>query len=220
MEVFTRKVSRNYTHPCFVLQCDVRKFFASVDHEVLKNLISRKIRDEDTMWLIENIIDSFGENRKRSKSGQITFDFASPKGMPIGNLTSQLFANIYLHELDRFVKHDLKEQYYIRYCDDFTILSDDKDYLESLSLKIDSFLQQELKLSLHEDKNTIRTLGQGIDFLGYVVLPHHTVLRTKTKRRMLQRVNENNKSSYLGLLKHCDGYELEKKIEEIVPKSK
>lgn len=133
--------------------------------------------------------------------------------MPIGNLTSQIFANIYLNELDRFVKHKIRQKYYLRYCDDFLILSSDQLKLGKIVLEIKRFLKNRLRLSLHKNKIEIRKLRQGIDFLGYVVLPGCVVLKTKTKKRMLIKVNTQNLSSYLGLLKHCKGYELERKIK-------
>lgn len=205
LEDFSRKVSKNYIEPCFALKCDVRKFFFSVDHKILFELIKRRVKDEAVLDLVNEIIESF----------HVDMD----KGIPIGNLTSQLFANIYLDELDQFVKHVLKVKYYLRYCDDFVILSDNIAYLESVRVAIEQFLQEELKLSFHEDKITIRKLRQGIDFLGYVIFPHHTILRTKTKRRMLQRVNEKNLPSYLGILTHCDGHELEEKVKREHKKS-
>lgn len=133
-------------------------------------------------------------------------------GIPIGNLTSQLFANIYLNELDKFIKHNLRQKYYLRYCDDFVILDANSEELKKLVGVINDFLKTELKLNLHQDKIIIRKLKGGIDFLGYVVLPHHRVLRTKTKRRMLERINDKNLSSYLSLLKHCNSYKLKAKI--------
>ncbi|PIP30690.1 hypothetical protein COX25_03400 [bacterium (Candidatus Howlettbacteria) CG23_combo_of_CG06-09_8_20_14_all_37_9] len=195
LENFARKVGRNYTGPCFVLKCDVRKYFDSVDHKVLKEIINRRVKDENVLWLINGIIDSFkvkgktnsfchSESPIRPRTG---FDSESilagsqiksgmtkkqeEKGMPIGNLTSQLFANIYLNELDQFVKHDLQIKYYLRYCDDFVILSDNIGYLKSICAEIDYFLKENLKLSLHPQKVTIRKFREGIDFLGYVVLP-------------------------------------------------
>lgn len=217
-EDFTRKVSKNYSDNCFVLKCDVRRFFDSIDHEILKRLIRKKVDDKDTKWLIENIIDSFGENRSMENNPQISFDFLRPKGTPIGNLTSQLFANVYLDELDQYVKHVLKVKYYIRYCDDFVILSSEQEYLVKAKDEIRDFLGENLKLSLHKDKVTIRKLGQGVDFLGYITVPHFRVLRAKTKRRVINRVTEKNLHSYLGVLKHCDGFELENAIKEIVDK--
>ncbi len=200
LEFFARKVSKNYTGSCFALKCDIRKFFDSVDHEVLKKIIKRKIGDDNALWLVNEIIGSY-----KNEIGT---------GMPIGNLSSQLFANIYLNKLDQFVKHILRVKYYLRYCDDFVILSEDTFYSKSICVEVGQFLKENLNLNFHPQKIIIRKLRQGIDFLGYVVLPHYIVLRTKTKRRMLKRVNSCNFDSYLGLLKHCNGYKLEQKIRE------
>ena len=198
LETFCRKLSRNNNKTIFALKCDIKKFFDSIDQDVLISLVKEKIKDTDALWLTEVIIKSF------------------PKGLPLGNVTSQLFANIYLNELDQFVKHSLKEKYYIRYCDDFVILGNNPEYLLSLSQKINSFLIDELKLYLHPNKIIIRKYIQGIDFLGYVVLPNHRVLRTKTKNRMLKRINQENMASYLGILEHCRGYLLEEKVKKLI----
>ena len=120
------------------------------------------------------------------------------KGIPLGNISSQLFANIYLHELDWFMKQSLGVKQYIRYCDDFVIVSSDRAYLESLITPIRNFLKTELKLDLHPSKVSIRSWRQGVDFLGYVLLPHAIVVRTKTQKRVHSKVNANNYSSYLG----------------------
>lgn len=159
--------------------------------QILLDLIKEEIKDERLLNLVRVIIDSFNIN--------------TGKGLPLGNVTSQLFANIYLNELDQFIKHVLKEKYYIRYCDDFVIVSGDRQRLESLVSVLNNFLQERLKLFLHPNKIEIRKLSRGIDFLGYVTLPHHRVLRTKTKQRIFKRINKNNKESYLGILKHCNG---------------
>lgn len=113
--------------------------------------------------------------------------------------------------MDQFIKHNLKVEYYLRYSDDFILITDNKNF-EKLVEQLEDYLENYLKLKLHPNKLIIRKLGSGIDFLGYVVLPHYIVLRTKTKKRMLKRVNKKNSSSYLGLLKHCKGYKLEYKI--------
>lgn len=222
LESFVRIVSKNYTSPCFALKCDVKKFFASVDHEILKEIIAKKIKNSDVLWLLEEIISSFSLDspmaqieRRESTFCPRQSSLFSYKGIPIGNLTSQLFANVYLGELDKFVKHELKVKYYVRYCDDFVILSRILADLENLIPKIRDFLDSKLKLQLHEDKVTIRKLRQGIDFLGYAILPNCKVLRTKTRKRMIRKVSSKNISSYLGLLKHCKGYELEGKISVI-----
>ena len=139
-----------------------------------------------------------------------------PAGIPIGNLTSQLFANVYLNELDQFIKHKLKIKYYLRYCDDFIILENSEIELKALIPKIENFLEAKLKLKLHPNKIIIRKLRQGIDFLGYVTLPRCRVLRTKTKRRMLRKICHNNEPSYLGLLEHCNSYELKQELSKTI----
>ena len=222
LEKFTRIVSRNYTRPCFALKCDIKKFFASVDHQILLGLIEKKIKDKNALWLVAEIIGSYHNchsgldpesiNKIDSRFRGNDICDREKIGLPLGNLTSQLFANIYLDEFDQFIKHKLKIKYYLRYCDDFVILDTDKNKLEKIIPLISNFLHLNLKLTLHPSKIIIRKLKQGIDFLGYIVLPHYRVLRTKTKRRMFEKINQNNLSSYLGLLKHCNSYKLKSEI--------
>jgi RNA-directed DNA polymerase len=151
--------------------------------------------------------------------------------VPIGNITSQIFANVYLNELDWFLKRKLRVKNYFRYADDFVVIHRNKKYLEEILPRIDDFLKSELGLELHPDKVFIRKFGQGIDFLGYTILPHYIVLRTKTKRRILRKIKQKkfllrkdlisedsfNQSlqSYLGMLKHCQGYKIKKQIGNI-----
>lgn len=208
---FTRKVSENYTGPCWALQFDIRRFFASADHEILKRLLRRKIQDETILWLLDEVIDSF-----HSEMGH-------GKGIPLGNLTSQVFANIYLHELDCFMKHTLKVHWYIRYADDGVVVSPSKKQLEELIKLIEDFLHTKLALELHPRKLTIRKLSWGIDFLGYIVLPHYILPRTKTKRRLLKRIRAvgHNESayqmvqSYLGYLSHAQTYRLKTLVKHM-----
>lgn len=137
-------------------------------------------------------------------------------GLPLGNLTSQLFVNIYMNEFDYFVKQKLKAQYYIRYADDFVVFSRDKHYLEKLIPQIDTFLSTQLKLELHPHKLFLKTLASGVDFLGWVHFPQHRVLRTATKRKMFRNVNLISSSetyaSYVGLLSHGNTYKLKRKL--------
>lgn len=216
--IFAKKVSKNYRHQAFVLKCDIQKFFYSIDHAILLDLIRGEIDDMDVIDLIERIIASFS-----IKPG---------KGLPLGNVTSQLFANVYLNELDQYVKHILKEKYYIRYCDDFIILNTDKNHLVGLIPKLNVFLNDHLALHLHPNKIQIRKLSQGIDFLGYVSLPHYQVLRTKTKKRMFRNIRrklseretgtindfEFNQTlqSYFGQLRHCSSYKVKREIEKLL----
>ena len=142
-------------------------------------------------------------------------------GLPLGNLTSQLFVNVYMNEFDQFIKHKLKAEYYVRYADDFVILSTDKIWLEDIVLSIKKFLLEELKLELHPDKVFIKTLASGVDFLGWVHFSDHKVLRTTTRRRMIKRLavqnNEPTINSYLGLLSHGNTHRL---LAKIFPQNK
>ncbi|MFA6416498.1 MAG: reverse transcriptase/maturase family protein [Candidatus Paceibacterota bacterium] len=203
-EIFSRQVSQNNTKTCWILKCDVRKFFASIDQMTLLNILKKHEPDPDIIWLLERVIGSF-------------YSTEFGKGLPLGNLTSQLLVNIYINEFDQFMKHQLKAKYYLRYADDFVIMATDKKYLENLLLKINVFLLDQLKLTLHPDKVYIKTLASGVDFLGWVHFPHHRVLRTATKRRMFKRIRETSGKketvqSYLGLLRHGEGYKLQKRV--------
>ena len=211
------KVSKNNTKTCWVLKCDIRKFFANINHTILKNIVSRTVLDTDILWLLGQVIDSF--ETQNLSTWQVD-KFKTGKGLPLGNLTSQLLVNIYMNEFDQFMKRELKVKYYIRYADDFVILQNDKTELENLLPKISKFLSESLKLSLHPDKVFIKTIASGVDFLGWVHFPEHRVLRTTTKRRMLKNLQENPKKesrqSYLGMLKHGNSYKLSKKVDSYI----
>lgn len=204
-----RKVSNNYTGCCFALKMDIRKFFESINHETLLWLLRKRIADENTLHLLENIIRSFEHD--------------PGSGMPLGNLTSQLFANVYMDPLDKFVKHHLKARYYIRYADDFLILSSSRDELMGYFVEIWRFLREELKLELHPSKISLRKLSWGIDFVGYVARPHYGVPRRKTVKRMFSKLKflwetdsphlEASVQSYLGHLKHVSAYQKSEKLK-------
>ena len=155
----------------YVLKCDVSKYFHSVNHEILKKIIRKKIADEKLLLLLDNIIDSI------------------EGGIPIGNLTSQLFANIYLNELDEFVKYELKIKFYIRYMDDFVILHESKQYLHKVKEDIRLFLIS-IKLTLHPKKANIFPVELGIDFLGYRIFDNHRLVRKSTVKRFLKTVKK------------------------------
>lgn len=198
LEKYCRKLSQNNHLNIFTLKCDVRKFFDSIDQDILLRIIKDKIADKNAIWLIQKIIMSFQKSEN--------------KGLPLGNVTSQLFSNIYLNELDRFIKRELKIKYYVRYCDDFIILSLGKEGLIPFAETVNKFLNDRLGLALHSGKIVIRKWRQGIDFLGYVTMPNYRVLRAKTKNRIFTKINDKNLQSYLGVLKHCNGYKVEQKI--------
>lgn len=212
---FSRIVSRNNTRNCWILKGDIRKFFANIDHDILKGILADYITDQRILGLLDEVIDSFN-NIEGNLDSRLRGNDGGGRGLPLGNLTSQLLVNIYMNRFDQFVKHRLKVKYYIRYADDFVIFSDDKNRLADQIKLIDNFLAQELRLTLHPDKLFIKALNSGVDFLGWVNFYDHRVLRTVTKRRMIKRVVANSKTetinSYLGLLSHGNGYKLQRKI--------
>ncbi len=215
-----RAVSQNNTRRCYALKCDIRKFFDSVDHDILIGILDKRIKDKQVMDLMREIVDSFTASKPN------LFD---RRGIPIGNLTSQIFANIYMNEFDQFIKHNLKVEYYARYTDDFIIVSTDKAYLENLIAPIQDFLRTKLCLELHPKKVHITKHVRGIDFLGYVILPQHIKLRTKTKRKIPKKIQEmvsrykqgriteltlySSLQSYLGVLSHANAYKLGQEIQ-------
>lgn len=200
---FAFRVSYAHTKTCWVLHCDIKKCFASIDHAVLMETLRLYIPDARIIWLLREVIGSFSST-------------APGVGLPLGNLTSQLLANIYMNALDQYVKHKLKAKYYVRYADDFVIMSHDRAWLEHILPAIGLFLEQRLKLRLHPDKVFIKALASGVDFLGWVHFPDHRVLRTATKRRMFRRMREHptqeTTQSYKGLLSHGNAYALFQKI--------
>ncbi len=198
------RVSNNHTCTVWVLKCDVRKFFASIDQERLVAILAERIPDQDVLWLLGQVIRSFQSTREGV-------------GLPLGNLTSQLLVNIYMNEFDQFVKHKLKAKYYIRYADDFVVLSHGKNHLLKILPYMEVFLRDKLKLEMHPNKISVQTLASGVDFLGWVHFPNHRILRTGTKRRMFRRIaqvggKESSVQSYLGLLSHGNTKKLCAKI--------
>ena len=293
---YFRKVSKNDTRTCWVLKCDIRKFFATIDHGILKQILRSYINDRDTIGLLENIVDSFctersvhgfsfrddpvgdpvgsapqsgeeydvirtpsartsplplkegDENTNTWIPDQVRHDNAkfkpppprasapdsveSPtgslpgrggkntttKGLPLGNLTSQLLVNIYMNKFDQFVKHQLKQKYYIRYADDFVFLSENKNELKELLPRVQKFLWESLRLDLHPDKVFIKTAASGVDFLGWIEFCNYRTLRSSTRKRMFRNLKNNNYKkesvdSYIGLLKHGNTYRLQGKIK-------
>ena len=174
----------------YVLKCDIRKYFPSIDHEILKGIIRKKIKDKHVLWLIDLIIDN--SNLQETVTDYFPNDtlftpFERRKGIPIGNLTSQFFANIYLNELDHYIKETLDCKYYIRYVDDFVIFKNNKQELWNVKMKIKTMLYK-LRLSLHPIKVKIYRVDQGVKFLGYKVFPHYIHLKTENIQRFLKRM--------------------------------
>jgi len=160
----------------YVLKADIRHYFDTVNHETMTKIIRKKISDEKVIWLIKRILDNHNSKLKG-------------KGMPIGNLTSQFFANVYLNELDYFVKHNLKAKYYLRYVDDFVILHKSKEKLLLWKWLISNFLKS-IKIELHPEKSTIIPLHRGIKFLGLRVFYYYSIPKKSNLIKIEKRIKE------------------------------
>ena len=182
---FLRKVTKNGTLTInkynnnsiisYCLKADIKHYFETVDQQILLKIIKRKVKDEKVIWLTEQILINFNTKIKG-------------KGMPLGNLTSQFFANIYLNELDYFIKHNLRIKYYIRYVDDFVILHESYDQLLKWKGYISGFLIDNLKIELHKDKSRIIPLSRGIDFIGFRNFYYYKLLRNRNVRKMKNKI--------------------------------
>lgn len=214
------KASKNNTRNVYILKCDIEKFFDSISHEILLDALHSRIKDQKLMDLLTEVIGSFSSYKS---------NLFEQCGVPIGNLISQLFANVYMDIFDQFMKHKLKVKYYARYTDDFIIVSENKEYLVDLLPKIQMFLNEKLKLQIHPKKITLTKIGRGIDYLGYVLFPYFTLVRKRTQKRVLRKINEKislykrkeitkNKvhatlMSYLGVLSHADTHKFSEKLK-------
>lgn len=199
----------------YALKCDISKYFASIDHLVLKRVLARVFKDPDILWLFDVIIDS--------KEGGV--------GIPIGNLSSQLLANVYLNELDQFMKNDLHVKHHIRYMDDFVIISNDKDYLKNLVLEIEAFVTHELRLTLNP-KTAIMSAACGIEFVGYRIYKDHKKVRKSVVRRMRHaltayskgKITDNSMTrilpSWLGHIQHADSFKLQQEVKQAIEEQK
>lgn len=206
---FILQESKNLNQEVFIFHGDVDSFFASVDHGILLRLISRRVKDKDYIKLCRTIISSF--------------DLGNRKGIPLGNLTSQVFANIYLHELDYYVKQVRGVRAYVRYNDDFYIVSADKDFLKNISRDLQEFLQSTLGLVVPDNKAVVRSLSSGVDILGVVAFPYGLVPRRRVSRAALAvansaRINGYNSTigkqlnSYIGLLGQSKSFLLRERL--------
>lgn len=201
------KTNKNF----WILKCDIKKFFYNIDKNILFNIVAKYMRDNDLI----------------SFTHKLLFDNESNIGIPIGNYTSQYFANIYLNELDQFVKRVLKLKYYVRYMDDFVIMLDSKEECKKYKDVIETFLNNNLKLQLN-DKSRYYPSAMGVNFCGYRIFTTHKLLRTSSKKKIKQKVKKWNKrwhnqklninntvqslNSWIGHASHCNSYHLQKKI--------
>ncbi len=207
----TQYFTKRYSHG-FVWRTDIKKFFDSVKQDVLLKCIERRIADQRALEIIREIISSYRIN-KMENSGKIVSlgerdteeaPRASCIGIPIGNLTSQIFSNIYFNEFDRFVTHSLKPKAYLRYGDDFVIFETNKTSLEKIKAQAVSFLSEKLNLHINSKNNIIIKPKQGLHFLGVDIFPFGRRLKKRNWEKIINNLEEKNFSSYLGLVKkHC-----------------
>ena len=208
------KALKNKDNTTYCLKMDVRKFYPSIDHDILKTIIKQKIKDQDVLWILDEIIDS-------------------TKGVPIGNYLSQHFGNLYLSGLDHFMKEQMGCKYYFRYCDDIVILHSDKTHLSNLRNVISNYLESNLNLTLKDNWQIFPVNKRGIDFLGYRFYHDHTLLRKSISTKFKQRINQIKKEhnnltpinilsgimSYNGWMKYSDSYNLKSKYIDAEIKS-
>lgn len=171
-ELFKRKVTNNLIIEAFCLKADIKHYFQEIDRDVLFKIISKKIHCQRTLNLIKLVLNNFEYT----------------KGMPLGNLTSQFFANVYLNELDYFVKHELKAKYYIRYVDDFAIFHSSREQLGFWKEEINKFLIKNLRIELHKEKSKITLLSQGVDFIGFRNFYYFRLLRRRNIRTIKAKI--------------------------------
>jgi len=206
---FLRRARRMWPQ-VYVLKLDIKSYFPSVDHCILQGLLEKRVACTDTLWLIREIVESWPVG-------------GGEKGIPIGNLTSQFFANVYLHEMDKFVKHELQARFYVRYMDDAVVIHGDKDWLRDAKVRLREFLSSTLALGLNS-KTNIFPIAQGVNFLGYRMWPTHRLLRKSSAKRMKRKLRRFERGyadgtteldhisasimSWLGHASHADCYNL------------
>ncbi len=186
LQRFTKYIRSSH----YILQCDIQKYFPSIDHEILKSLLRRKIKCPNTLWLIDIIIDN--SNKQIPVIAYFPRDdLFTPSirryGLPIGNLTSQFFANVYLNSFDHFIKDKCKK--YVRYVDDFALFSDDYIFLEEIRLVMEEYLAN-LRLKMHPVKTQLFATKYGANFLGFRVFPTHIRVRTESLKRAKKRLRK------------------------------
>ena len=225
LDSYMRSASDNFKTKCYFLQCDIANFFMAINKNVLFDILKRKIHDEWWIWLTKTILYHDPTKNYKRKSPQWKIDlipknkslFYTPvnTGLPIGNLSSQFFGNIYLNELDQYAKHTLKVKYYIRYADDIILLHTDHTHILFNYDQMQKFVSEKLLINFHPKKTNINLITVGIDFIGYISRPYARYIRKRTVYSMFERTKErvdngeypiDTVNSYFGMLKHSDSY--------------
>ena len=198
LQTFIRQATANGTRPAWYLQLDIRNFFMSIDKAILFEMLEKRLNDPDALWLTRVLVFHDCTRNYVMKGDAALFDrlpphktlFACPpgKGLPIGNLNSQFFANVYLNALDQFVKHSLKCRWYLRYCDDFVLLATDPAQLREWRARIADFLRERLLLELNPAREHLRPVSDGVDFLGYIVRRDYLLVRRRVVGHLRERL--------------------------------
>ena len=248
LRTFIRRVTANGSRRAWYLQLDIENYFMSINKEILFSLVRKKCSSQKALWLAELLIFHDctnnpvmrGEGRLalRIPPHKTLFHTPKEKGLPIGNLNSQFFANVYLNALDQFVKHILKCHYYLRYCDDFVLLSEDRTQLEKWEQKIKIFLANSLALDLNSTARKLQPVSNGVNFLGYIIRADYLLVRKRVIGNLRDKlasyekvlVSEDGRwrvydfdreeldslfaalTSYLGHFRHADSFKLVKAI--------
>lgn len=232
VEKMMLSITNNWQKSAYVLQADFANFFVSINKEILEEILFKKISGEWDQWLCRQILwtdptDGALIKSNRQLLSQVPihkslFNAAPNKGLPIGNLTSQFFANIYLNEVDQFAKHCLKIKYYGRYVDDIVTLGEDIKILVEKSKALDDFAKTNLDVAFHPNKTYVNKIEHGINFIGYILKPWAKYVRRSTMANLMRKLEEPDffrdadvlasVNSYLGMLKHVKGYKARRKI--------
>lgn len=251
LNYFIRSCSQNYSHDCYILKLDIKGYFMSIDRFILYQKVKKSINRftdavdfnvDFVLWLIRKIIfhdpikncviKGAKDNWRGLPKNKSLFFAGKNKGLPIGNLTSQLFSNVYLDDFDHFVKYKLGCKYYGRYMDDFVIVHQDREYLKSIISVLKEYLQNELLLELHPRKIYLQHFSKGVGFLGTVFKPYRIYICNRIKGNFYKKIEYwnnflvenqyklteeeiglflNSMNSYLGIMKHYNTYKLRKK---------
>lgn len=236
---FARSITQNHTRKAWVMKVDVANFFNSIDRHVLLTLLEQRVAEPWLRALIRQVTLHDPRPGAYYKSRRELFDRVPPHkslihakdgiGLPIGNLTSQFFANVYMNEADQFSKHRLKARYYGRYVDDMIFLHDDPVVLNTWALQLDRFLQEKLSLHLHPNKTHINLVQNGFDFTGFIIKPGRTYLRQTSLSRCHQKIRaweragspvdaatiqglSDTVTSYLAMLRQVSGYKARRSL--------
>jgi len=245
---FIKACSENYTKDSYILKLDILGFFMHINRKLLYTMLEKFIHQyytqqdkalvlEITKKIIFNqptqncIIKGSNKDWEGLPKNKSLFNSPQDCGLPIGNLTSQVFANFYMHQFDAFITKELELKYYGRYVDDFVIVHPDKDYLKSLIPQLSNFLLSTLQLTLHPKKIYLKHYSKGVKFLGTVIKPNRIYIANRTKGNFYNAIEKQNKiiqdhkptkeekaaflssmNSYLGIMKHYKSYKLRKRM--------